>query len=292
MTVHSFKDFISGIIVENLHPELQDIVHAKTTHKAKQVQLSQKIKELSLRGEKLGIERNMPKGSSRSYLKHTDDKDVEVDGKKTKLPVGTKVAIKSSLDVWHNKDDHGGFSLGALQNEAEAGDHYVNSRYRILTKDSDHPHKFVSNHEHGIFPPLIDHDHENHEWSHVGHVEDITGKQFRDMTRSKDYPLGVSHKDFYDTLMRRHNENNGRHWTGSKGREELLNKLDNHPLIKKFHAYHDETGNSPSDYHQLGNLGIWRHPDGSSHIVARDHGFTNDVANAYKTARMKMYTED
>ena len=38
-------------------------------------------------------------------------------------------------------------------------------------------------------------------------------------------------------------------------------------------------------YQQIGNMGVWQHPDGSKHIVARDHGYDNDVESAYKAAR-------
>jgi hypothetical protein len=37
------------------------------------------------------------------------------------------------------------------------------------------------------------------------------------------------------------------------------------------------------------NLGIFNHPDGSQHIVARDHGFSDEVMSAYKAARISRY---
>lgn len=34
-------------------------------------------------------------------------------------------------------------------------------------------------------------------------------------------------------------------------------------------------------------MGVFKHPDGSEHIVARDHGFSPDVMKAYAKARNK-----
>ena len=287
--LYSFKDFIKGLVVEELHPELHAIVRAKTDYRAKQLHLSRKIKDLTSRGERLGIESNMPKGSSRAYLKHTDDKEVEVDGNKVSLPVGTKVAIKAGLDPHHDKDGHGGLSLGALQNEAEGGDFYVNHHYRILSQDTNNSNRFTSNKDKGIFPPLFDHDHENHEWSHVGHVEDINAKQFKELTKTESHPNGLSHKDFHEALIRHHDMNHGKYWKGTAKREKQLDHVESHPLVEKFLDFHSNFGHPPHDYRQIKNLGVWKHPDGTSHIVSRDHGFSNTVAEAYRNARMKSY---
>ena len=38
----------------------------------------------------------------------------------------------------------------------------------------------------------------------------------------------------------------------------------------------------------MGNMGVWTHPvSGEQHIVARDHGFNEDVMKAYKEARQR-----
>ena len=34
-------------------------------------------------------------------------------------------------------------------------------------------------------------------------------------------------------------------------------------------------------------MGIWTHPNGKQFIVARDHGFANEVAEAYRNANIK-----
>ena len=284
-----FKEFLSNVIVEELHPELKDIVVNKSTYKSKQTQLANKIKELTERGEKTGIEGNMPKGSSRAYMKHEEKEKIHIDGKPTDMEVGTKVAIRSSLDKHHNEYAHDGLKLGAMQNRAEGGDHWVNKTYRTLT-ETDKPGHFKSNHDSGIFPPLIDHDHEGHEWSKVGHVRDASSADWKKITKTDSHPKGITHQEFYESLMRFHNKNNGKYWDRSPEKEKHLDHIEEHPLVQRFIDYHSNTGNSPTDYQQKKNLGVWKHPiDGSEHIVARDHGFDSDVESAYATARKNMF---
>lgn len=285
--VTSFKEFISGLIIEELHPEIKEIVQSKNKGISKQTKLVNKVKELTSRGEKTGIEGNMPKGSSRAYLKHEDSHKIILDGKPATIPIGTKVAIRASLDKHHDKKEYDGKSLGALQNQAEGGDHWVNNTYRILTQHPHKPNEFKSNHDKGIFPPLIDHDHEHHEWSQVGHIKDISHKDFKELTKTETHPNGISHKDFTSALERFHERNNGKYWEGNKEHEANLDHVENHPLVQKFIDYHGNTGNPPYDYRQIKNLGVFHHPDGPKHIIARDHGFDTEVSHAYRQARKK-----
>lgn len=284
----SFNDFINNLVVEELHPELHSIVTAPNSYVSKQTQIAKKIKDLTSRGETTGIEGNMPKGSSRAYLKHAEHAKINLDGKDTTIPVGTKVAIKSSLDKHHNHNDYDGMSLGALQNHAEGGDHWVNSTYRTLTNHEGN--QFTSNKEGGIFPPLLDHDHVSHQWSHVGHVDDLKKGDFQNLTKTKEHPNGITHKDFTEALNRFHERNNGKYWKGSEGKEARLDHVDTHPLVQRFQDYHGNTGNPTYDYQQKKNMGVWTHPDGSKHIVSRDHGFDTDTANAYQKARRNKHT--
>jgi len=288
----NFNQFISNLVLESLHPELLSIVKSTGGRLKKQTQLAKKIKELTEKGESTGIEGNMPKGSSRAYLQHKIPNTVTIDEKKTTLNTGTKVAIRADLDKHHRPDDYTGLNLGAMQNEAENGDHWVNSTYRILSRKHDKDgHHFESNEEGGIFPPLLDHDEEGHEWSHVGHVDKITKSQFKQLTKTEDHPKGISHDDFCNALERHHNRSNGRYHEQSDAWESHLDSVENHPLVQKFIDYHGNTGNPPHDYRQIGNLGRWKHPlTGQDHIVARDHGFSSDVQHAYTTARKRMWS--
>jgi len=283
----NFKDFMDNVIVENLHPELQDVVRTGSSRKTKQKQLADKIKDLTSRGEKTGIEGNMPKGSSRAYMQHAEPENIIVDKKIVPMKVGTKVAIRSPLDRFHNSKEHDGLHLGAMQNHAEGGDHWVNSNYRTLT-DKGHGH-FETNDE-GIFPPLVDHDDKDHQWTKIGHARDIKAGDWKKLTKTKEYPQGITHDDFTSTLLRFHNRNIGNHWKSTDNHERHMDHIEQHPLVQKFLDYHGNTGNSPADYRQQKNLGVWKHPvTGQEHIVARDHGFSNEVERAYRDARKKQY---
>ena len=278
-----FKDFLNSLIVESLHPELQDVVKNKASSTSKQTLIAKKIKDLTARGEKTGIEGNMPKGSSRAYLKHDEPAKVIIDGKSTSMKIGTKVAIRSSLDKFHNKAEHNGMSLGEMQNHVENGDYHVNNHHRTLSQDE---HGHYHSNEDGIFPPLIDHDYDKAVHSTVGHCDKITKSKFKELTKCESHPNGISHDDFCNSLERFHNRNNGKHWSTSN--DSHLDHVDEHPLVQKFTDYHGNFAASPDDYRQLGNLGVWKHPHtGQEHIVARDHGYGGEVPEAYRNARMK-----
>ena len=280
--VYNFKDFLNNLVLEELHPELLSIVKSKSNKASKQSLIAKKVKELKDKGETTGIEGNMPKGSSRAYLKHDTPEDISLDGKPAKIKVGTKVAIRASLDKYHDKSQHDNLSLGKMQNKAENADHFTD-HHRILTKDEHGA--YHTNHHSGIFPPLVDHDEKNHEWSKVGHAENLTEPAFKKLTKTPSHPDGISHDDFVNALSRTHNKNNGRYWQRGSEHEKHLDHVDTHPLVKKFQDYHENTGHPPHDYRQLGNMGVFHHPDGSKHIVARDHGFDTGVESAYKEAR-------
>ncbi len=279
-TIYSFKEFIGNLVVENLHPEIKELVTGRIKNKA--AKIAAKIRELVSRGEKTGIEGNMPKGSSRAYMKHAEPEKVMIDGKEHEIPVGTKVAIRSRLD---SVRDTSLPSLGEMQNEAENGDVYVNRAYRTLREDSENPGHYETNEE-GIFPPLLHHDYENHRYSVVGHAKSINKKRFRELTRNEQFPKGISHEDFMDALTRAHDEDNGRHRQYSKEREAELDKISQHPKVASFINHQRDFGSSPSDYYNIGNLGEWHNPStGKDELVARDHGFSSRVADAYRRAR-------
>ncbi len=297
MTTVSFREWMKTLVVESLHPELKDVITSTKHYASKQSLVAKKVRDLNKRGEKTGLEGNAPKGSSRMWMTHEAPEHVKIDGQHAHMKVGTKVAITAALDKHRDKSKHPD-SLGVMQNRDENGDHHVNNHYRVLSEDHDHEHKpgdpsspkkaFKTN-EHGIFPPLMHHDHENHEWSEIGHSRDLKGDDFKRLTKCKTHPKGITHKDFCDALERRHNQNNGRHWEGSPAHEAHLDHVDEHPLVEKFHDYHGNYAAPPHDYRQKKNLGVWQHPvTGKEHIVARDHGFSHEVMGAYKDARMNM----
>ena len=285
----NFKDFIKYVLVEELHPALQDVIkNPNYTNKSKQALLASTIKRITAGGERTGIEGNMPKGSSRAYLLHEDHHPINIDGKPENIKVGTKVAITAQLDKYHNKYKHGGLNLGAMQNKAEGADPFAD-KYRILQKDKKNPSNYTTNEEKGIFPPLIDHDHKTHEWTQVGHCRDIGPGEFQQLTKTDEHPKGITHKEFSDTLNRHHERSEGRYWKTTPAREKRMDQVETHPLVKKFMDYHTKTGHPPYDYQQLKNLGVFEHPNGSKHLVARDHGFDRAVSSAYGEARKNAF---
>ena len=281
---YSFTKFIGTLLIESLHPEIAEIIHNPSRSGSKTTLITKKIKELSERGEDSGLESNMPKGSSRVYLPHSEEENVILDGKPAKIKSGTKVSIKASLDRFHNINNFDNRTLGELQNEAEGGDWLINDHYRILRKDDDD--NFVSNKEQGIFPPLFDHDDRNHQWSHVGHIKSIKKPEFNRHTKTDEFPKGISHNDFINVMNRFHERNNGKYWEKDKSVESKLDKIENHPLVQKFMDFHGNFGHPTYDYQQIKNMGVFEHPDGSKHIVARDHGFNTKVMDAYAKARI------
>lgn len=95
-------------------------------------------------------------------------------------------------------------------------------------------------------------------------------------------------RDFIDLLMRNHSKLRGKYHMGSSRREERLDKISEHPLMQKFLDYHNKTQETPLDYRQIQNMGVWHHPDGSKHIVARDHGYSLGVEKAFQSSLVKI----
>lgn len=292
MKTIGFTEFLDTMITESLHPELHEIVTSPSRpgpRNSKQLAISNKIKELHSRGEETGLAGNTPKGSSRMYLPHMDPHPITLDGKPSYIDTGTKVAIRSKIEQYHKKENFGGLSLGGMQSHAENDDHFVNSNYRVLTKVGHD--EFHSNKEKGIFPPLIEHDERKHEWAHVGHAHDVTPKRFQELTKTESHPNGISHRDFFKAVLRNYKQDAGTHWHHGEHEEKHLDHVASHPLVQRFCAHQADTGFPPHDWAQIQNMGVFKHPDGSEHIVARDHGFSPDVMKAYaKTKKQNLTT--
>ena len=283
-----FTDYLDHILTEQLHPEIRSIVTGRRPlgQNVKPL-LVKKIKEVTSRGEKTGMEGNMPSGSSRAYIPIEEPHSIMLDGAPAQIKTGMKVSIKATLDAHHKAHNYDGMSLGELQNRAEAGDYYSQKKYHILTKKEDGTYE--TNSEHGIFPPRIEEDENGHSWAHVGHATNLTEKRFREITKTPEHPKGISHDDFFSALQRQWDHGHGKYWKREPEHEEHLDRVLSHPLVQKFLEHQYEYNSPPGDYRQMKNLGIFNHPDGSQHIVARDHGFSDEVMSAYKAARISRY---
>ena len=287
MIKYTLKEFIE-LFTESAHPELQQVLKAKPGYVSKARLVAKKINELIGRGESTGVEDKMPKGSSRAYVKESSSTPVIVDGKKSSMHTGYKIAIPASLDRSHDHKKYEG-TLGQMQMRAENGDYFLNDNYRVLTKVKNvkGQHHFESNTERGIFPPLLDHDYDHHSWSHIAHVDKL-GANFRSLTKTPTHPKGISHEDFCETLERAWHKDHGKWWKTSEENEKRMDHNEEHPLVQKFLDHQRTFGMPPHDYRQRGNMGVWTHPvSGEQHIVARDHGFNEEVMKAYKEARKK-----
>lgn len=288
--IYSLREFLESLIVEELHPELAQIVRSGQSHVNKKTLIAKKIRELTKRGEDPGIA-GTPAGSSRVFLEHKEPEHIIVDGQHVQIKTGTKAVIRAPLDKTHDKKEHGGRSLGQLQMEAENGDGFVNNQYRVLAQDRTNPHHYETN-ENGIFPPLIEHDWDNHEWSHIGHAEKLT--DMRHHTKAEGFPKGISHDEFCSALEREWDMDHGKRYPPSspegKARENHLANISQHPLVQKFLDHQKNLGFPPHDYRQKANLGLFKNPaTGVNHVVARDHGFSQEVMMAYKKARQKAW---
>lgn len=286
MLRYTLKEFIE-LFSESAHPELQQVLRAQPGYVSKARLVAKKINELIGRGESTGVEDKMPKGSSRAYVKESSPTPVTVDGQKASMHTGYKIAIPASLDQSHDHKKYEG-TLGQMQMRAENGDYFLNDNYRVLTnKNIQGQHHFESNTERGIFPPLLEHDDDHHSWSHIAHVDKL-GANFKELTKIPTHPKGISHEDFCETLERAWHKDHGKWWKTSEENEKRMDHNEEHPLVQKFLDHQRTFGMPPFDYRQRGNMGIWTHPvSGEKHIVARDHGFNEEVMKAYKEARQK-----
>lgn len=282
-----YSDFVRSILTEQLHPDLLRVIREPKRISSTKAVLAKTIREISARGEKTGIEGNMPTGSSRAYLHIQEPKRIMLDGAPADIDTGMKIAIKSPNDKYHNSQNYDGHSLGELQNLAEHGDYYSRSRFHILTKNDDGT--FTTNSEYGIFPPRLDYDHVGHQWAEVGHASSLTSKSFRENTKDQDFPNGIEHRDFVDVLRRSWDLNHGKYWKGSSETENRLDRVERHPLVQKFLDHQMSYASPPHDYEQMKNMGLFHHPDGSKYIVARDHGYNDQVRNAYREMFQRRY---
>ena len=288
--MYTLKEYIE-LFSESAHFEIQQILKHSPTHKSKVKLVAQKINDLIRRGEHTGVEDKMPKGSSRAYVKETQPTHVVIDGHNSSMHTGYKIAIPASLDSSYIREKYEG-TLGQLQMKAENGDYLLNDHYRVLTnKNVKNSHQFETNTDRGIFPPLLEHDHDQDSWSHIAHVDKL-GSNFRNLTKTTTHPKGISFDEFNEALNRVWQKNHGSWWNRGENNEKNMDHIEEHPLVQKFIQHQTYFYMPPHDYRQRNNMGIWTHPiTGEKHIVARDHGFNNQVKNAYENARKRNRKE-
>lgn len=281
----SFREYINElpVVSEEIHQNITNILNSENVHPAHKLsRISGEIRGMIKRGETTGLEDSKPKkGSSRAVFFPSEPTKIHLDGKEAHIHTALKVAFPGQLDK-HNKS---GSLLGEHQNRVE-GEHFTNHHYGIIRKVGEDAHgtpRFETNHDAGILAPML-HAHEEGHHIHFGRIEPIKAGDFKSLTKTKEFPKGISHEEFHEALNHHHALAHGQNHYG-KLSEDRINELHEHPLVEKAQNYVADTNAHPGDLNKR-NMGIWTHPHtGERHIVISDYGFNGDVAKHYNDCR-------
>lgn len=287
-TFSAFLTYLNDmpVISEEIHQNIKAVLDNDNIHPSQKLaQMSKHIRAAIKKGEDTGLEDAKPKkGSSRAVFFPKEPTKVKLDGKDAHLHTALKVAFPGHLDKYNKS----GALLGEHQNMVE-GDHATNHHYGILKHvgtDADGTKKYETNHEHGILAPML-HAHEEGHHIHFGKIDPIKAGDFKNLTKTKEFPKGISHQEFYDNLNHHYQEAHGNKHYGPTS-EDRIKHLDDHPLVYKAHDFVFGTGSHPGDLNKR-NMGVWTHPHtGEKHIVISDYGFNGDVARHYHDARREQ----
>ena len=216
------------------------------------------------------------KGSSRAVYFPKEPTKLKIDNQDTELHTALKIAYPGTLD----KYNHSGRLLGEHQNKIESN---PSAQYHSILRPTEKDGEFETN-ENGVLAPVINSDNRNsNHWIEFGRVSKL--KDFRPLTKTKDFKNGISHEEFYDAINSQ--------WKAAHGdlrdESESTEKLLSHPLVKNtISAIHD-IGVHPVDF-ITSNMGVWTHSITSKkHIVISDYGYSNEIAKHYMNARKLKY---
>lgn len=278
--MHTFKTYLNGLpfLEEGLHPEIKSVLDSDINSSYKMQHVARTIKRLLHAGEDTGLDSDKPlKGSSRAVYLHKEPHKIILDGKEAHIPSVTKIAFPGSLDKYNKS----GALLGEHQNLVEA-DRFTNHRYGIITHKADGL-GFETNHEAGVLAPLLESHPEGH-YNHFGRIRPVGAGDFQRLTKTPDFPKGITHANFHEALMLHHNEAHGQY----RPTPEKIRNLQKHPFVEKVQDFVGTTGQHPADLNKR-NMGIWTHPHtGEDHLVISDYGFSHTVAKQYQDARKNM----
>lgn len=275
----------SPIIMEvegvGLHPEIEN--HLNTSSNPNHVfnSVTKSARNIIKRGETTGLAEDKPKkGSSRAVFFPKNPHKITLDGNEAHVHSVVKIAFPGHLDKYNKS----GSLLGQHQNQTES-DYFAQSHWGIIRPTQDHkPNSYETNHERGVLAPVFD-SHPDDHWLHMGRVRPVKKGEFRELTKTKEFPKGISHQDMFHTLMHHHEECHGRTHYGGGNRN--YDKLSEHPFIHNMNDFVQTMGQHPGDY-ATRNMGVFEHPSGSKHLVISDYGFSHTVAKHYNDARKNM----
>ena len=285
----TLKQLLEELMVEiNLHPEIMAAIKSGDVGSVSQ-NIDRITEYLAQKGINPGYRTDIPRpeGSSRGVLlpNNGDTVEINLDGKAVKVPAVLKYATAGKLDILHMGLLGESESLGQWQNKAENGSldlttgRELNDQYRVISHDGKGNYTRNPN---GIFPGLIDYDNEKHLWAKVTFASKITPFMFRQLTKTPEFPTGITHDTFVDLLKRNWHKDRGEYHPLSDKWEQQLNQMERHPLVRAFIRHQRETGTPPHDFGQIENLGVSEDPETKwKRVVAVDHGYSTKVQQQY-----------
>lgn len=281
-----FRDFNVGTsiaLTEELHHAIRGWLDGSQDNAANlHNKVTANIRTIAKRGEDTGLEDGKPKkGSSRAVYFPKEPHKTVVDGKEVQIPSALKIAYEGTLDKHRERGES---LLGEHQNAQENS--YHAREYGVLKPVSgdNHRHSFETN-PHGVFVPVLDH-HDDHHWYLHGRVDKLGAGDFQSLTKTKEFPKGISHKDFYDAVNLHHDDAHGTSRI-SGDQEAHLRNIQTHPFVENVTDAMFSTGMHPGDLTKS-NMGVWNHPiTGQKHLVVSDYGYSNEVPKLYQKLRQR-----
>jgi len=268
------------LLVEELHPEIQNILDSDSIQQENKLDVvSKKVRELASAGVDTGLENSTPKmGSSRAVFFPKEAKQVVVDGNPTTSQTAVKIAFKGILDHHHKNT-----MFGIQQNQLEADPHLTNN-YSVLAKKDDGTFKTNDSQSGGIIPPVFSSHPEGHHIE-MGKAAPIGKGDMIQLTRTPDFPHGITFDDIFHTLNREHSYSMGQPYNGST--DERMDKVSKHPWVSDAINFMHDSGLHPCDFAKR-NCGVYTHPvSGKRHLVMLDYGYSSNLAKQYTDARKK-----
>ncbi|HET8686828.1 MAG TPA: hypothetical protein VFM18_09205 [Methanosarcina sp.] len=267
------------ILSEQIHQELQSILdspdissHDKLDH------VVEHVRNMKREGKETGLIGDIPKqGSSRAVFFPKGGKDIILDKKPANIGTALKIAFPGKIESeMHPEPDRKLF--GERQNEAEA-DRLMTHHHGIIRRNDDGT--WHTNPE-GVIPPLFG-AHPEHHYIETARVSPFTEAKFKEATKTPEFKDGITHQEFYDTLMHMHSIAHGKKgWKYNKTDPSLMEGyFVHHPFVRSVQNFSSDSGVHPVDFLSH-NIGIWTHPHtGKLHPVLLDYGYRHDIARDY-----------
>lgn len=214
-------------------------------------------------------------GSSRHYWEMPTEKNIILDGKKTKIKHGIKLAVKSELDDYHDKE-----MFGKLQNKEEYKDVY--DKHRILVKDKTGNYHTNTN---GILAPIFNSHHDG-SILNVGHAVPMTNNktEFNEIIKNQTPKTFKKRKPDIDDVIYAVKDVFNKKEDADLMDDYSKHVLQHHPFAKLLHGLLSTTKMSPNDLHAK-NFGTFIHPiTHEKYPVVLDYGATNETMDLYTRA--------